>query len=337
MATLLKFFQVKIFNTPALTDAVVTGQKAVITSLQDIEIDKVVSFVATAYAAGTAPVKDVDLAAVAVQNLAQYRMDIYLLDGLGTKRTYFYNSDATATTAEIKAGFIAQINADTGRHVNATSGAGDKIRLTAIAVTYDINIIDPSGIVITVITPHVAPAGTFAIAEEFDSVNAAAAANYKTFEIVERRRERSGAVGGAFVSNEKRTVIFVEETHGGFAALNARLLQMFSNSQMDAVLQDAAFATTVTSIAAHTTMTSLNSMVVVDASGGNINVTLEDSATLGQRLLVFINKTGANSIVFKKQGGDTLNGGAGDVTITAAKSALVFNDGAGAYYISELA
>lgn len=337
MAIKPKFFQTKIFNTPALTDAVVSGQKAVITALQNIQIDKIVSFAATAYAAGTAPVKDVDLAAITLLNLHQYRMDIFLLDGLGTKRTYFYNSDATASLAEIKAGFIAAINADVSRHVNATSGAGNKIRMTAIAVTYDIDIDDPSGIVITVITPHVAPAGTFAIAQTYDSVNAASGANYKTYEIVELRKERSGAVGGAFVRNERKTVIFVEETHAGFAALNARLLQIFQNTQMDAVLQDAAFATSVTSIAAHTTMTSLNSMVVVDASGGNINVTLEDSATLGQRLLVFINKTGANSIVFKKAGTDTLNGGAGDVTVTAAKSALVFNDGAGAYYISEFA
>ncbi len=138
-----KFFQTKIFNTPVLGDVTVALQKAVITGLESFEVDKVLSFTRTVFAAGTAAIKDVDLAAITLLNSANYRMDILLLDDLNTKRTYFFNSDATATVAEIKAGFIAAINKDTSADVVASSGAGDKIRMTAKKVDFDIDIDDP--------------------------------------------------------------------------------------------------------------------------------------------------------------------------------------------------
>lgn len=338
MAIKPKFFQVKIFNTPVLADTLVSGRKAQITSLQDIDLDNVQSFVAKAFAAGTASIKDIDFAAVTVTSNSSYRMEVLLLDGLGIPRKYFFNSDASATLAEIKAGFIAAINADTSRDVDATDGGADLIRLTSIKVDFDFSVVDPSGITTAVITPHVAPAGTFAIAQTFDSVNASSGANYKTYEILHRVRERNAFIGGAFVSNERKTVIFSEQTSTpGFTLLDARLLQAFTPTQLDAILQDGALAASSTEIAADTTMTGLNNLVTVDASGGDIDVTLEDSATLGSRMMVYVNKTGANSIIFKKQGSDTLDGGAGDVTVTAAKSAIVINDGAGAYLIVEFA
>ncbi len=334
-----KFFQTKIFNTPVLGDASVASQKAVITGLESFEIDKVLSFTRKVFAAGTAAIKDIDFAAVTVLNLANYRMDVLLLDDISTKKTYFFNSDATATLAEIKAGFIAAINANTNSDVTATDGGADLMRLTAKKVDFDFDVNDPSGITIAVITPHVAPAGTQAIAATFDSVNASSGANYTTYDIVYLARERNNFIQGAFVQNTRKAVIFAEQTSTpGYTQFDARMLQMFVNSQIDAVLQDAAFASTITSIAADTTMTQLNSLVLVDTTGGDIDITMADSATLGPRMLVFIETAGAgNSIIFKRAGADTLNGGAGDVTVTIDKSALVINDGAGDYRIVEFA
>lgn len=338
MAIKPKFFQVKIFNTPVLADALVSGRKAQITGLQDIDLDNVQSFVAKAFNAGTKAVKDIDFAGITVLNNSNYRLKVLLLDGLGTERIYFFNSDATATAAEIRTGFLDAINADTSRDVDATDGGGDIMRLTGVKVDFDFDVDDPAGISIAVITPHVAPAGTFAIAQTFDSVNASSGANYKTYEIVHRVRERNAFIGGAFVTNERKTVVFSEQTSTpGFTLLDARLLQVFTPTQLDAILQDGALAASSTEISADTTMTGLNNLVTVDSSGSDIDVTLEDSATLGSRVMVFVNKTGANSIIFKKQGSDTLNGGAGDVTVTIAKSAIVINDGAGAYLIVEFA
>jgi len=348
MAKKPDFREVSVLNAPVLGDITVSGGKASITGIgEKIPLEAVTSFLKKAFNTGTASIQDVDLAGVVALDNTQFRLNVrlvaptdsFLVEPEVLERSYIVSTGTGATTAIIRDLFITEINQDTNADVTASDGGGSVLTLTAKKVDFDFAVDAPSGSTVVVTTPHVAPAGTTEIVQQFDSVNASATANYDTYEIVFNRDFRSAAVGGSIVKNEFVLFVFSDSLiTPGHTQFDARIQGIFTNTVLDAVKQDGAIAGSVTTILASTTLTQLSSgTLLVDASAGAVVLTLEDSVVFGERIINIIStEGGGNTITLLRVGGDTVNGGA-SVLVPKGKGSILSNDGAGAYFSRDFA
>lgn len=193
----------------------------------------------TAYAAGTAPVKNTDLGAVSIVAGAPYRLAIVFpnyvaFPGGGQEanqmvaiREYvvFTDADAAApTAAALAALFVARINADPQALGVASVVSTDNVRFTASSATNgDFSIEAPAGATYSTTTAYVAPSGTPAIVELAAPGSSSATGEYTTWLITVTTQEKHAAVSGGTVGFRNDFVIYADETAANFAAFETAL------------------------------------------------------------------------------------------------------------------
>ena len=138
--------------------------------INEILKNKIVSSTKTAFAAGTASDKDYDFNGLAA-NSTQFTLSISVPTFPGDEenpRKYTIWTGAAATDDGIRDQFITEINADTNRKVEASSGGGDVLTLILKDVTTGDFTVDTSGaadVPEVVQVAFVAPAGTPALVD----------------------------------------------------------------------------------------------------------------------------------------------------------------------------
>ena len=249
MATTPK--EVVVLNTiqAAAADSVLDGGKH---NINDGSVDlstakKLVdglSFTATAYAAGTLSAKEVDFAAVSLTVNTQYRLAVIVPDavdfnGGGAEanelipiREYIVWAGTVAyTAATLKTAFIARINADSGRKVNATDGGAGVLDLTLIALGEgDFTTEQPVGAVAAVNTPFVAPSGTPTIVEALAPTLSSPTATYTTYRFAYNELSKRGVASGGQAIFDQFMYIFADAGAANYAAFNTELLAVFAGT-----------------------------------------------------------------------------------------------------------
>lgn len=188
-------------------------------------------FTATAYAAGTLSVKNIDTTAITLAANTQYVLDLKVACPASPEsdsRQYIVWSGAAApTAASLRDDFIARINADAGRKVNAASGAGTSIDLTLISLDegdFTLGAASHPDIALTTVTPYVEPAGTPAIVEAVAPGQSSPTATYTTYDISLRQYQRNAGVSGAWVSQEVMVTLYADAGATNYGAFNTELL-----------------------------------------------------------------------------------------------------------------
>ena len=243
---------VAVLNTiqAAAADVVLSGGKLQLNDgsvdllTDSVKISDALAVVKTAYAAGTASVKEYDLAGVALAANTQYVMSVEVPQVAGFNnvqvsngnfgrneaneliriRTYVVWVGAAPTANELRDLFIARINDDAGARVTAASGGAGVVELTLDDVNDgDFSTEAPAGAAESVTTPYVAPSGTPALVNA-DSPNAASATGqYSTWSISLLRARRHNNVGGGNAFFEEVTRIYADEGATNFAAFETEL------------------------------------------------------------------------------------------------------------------
>lgn len=239
-----------ILNAPtAATDVVLasgsltikdaTGANAIVLKASDL-----LGFRYNAYTAGTANVVDAELSAVVfpVGGNVTYALTIsapyvqnFFGGGQETKavyipRTYTVSVDATPTTAELQAAFIARINSDPSAYFTA-SAVGTKVRITSIsALTGQLFVEAPTGTVITQATAWVAPVGTTTEILRYVPNSTLVSGNYNRYIILHRQVIRHNAVSGLGVIRNATSLVYLNTAGAGTAATVTKLTSILDGS-----------------------------------------------------------------------------------------------------------
>ncbi len=213
--------------------------------IREIQKGKITSSVKTAFAAGTVSDKDYDFDGLAA-NSTQFTLKISVPTFPATEetpRSYTIWTGAAATDDGIRDQFIAEINSDTNRKVEAEAGAGDILTLILKDVTTGDFTVDTTGaadVPETVSVAFVEPAGTPAIVDTFVSGLSSPTAEYTTYDITFKRSARNNAISGAFTEQELLVKIFADEGATNFAAFVAVLDSLLAFAPRVLILANAA-------------------------------------------------------------------------------------------------
>lgn len=237
-----------ILNTPtAATDVVLasgsltikdaTGANAIVLKACDL-----LGFRYNAYTAGTANVVDAELAAVVLVPNTIYALTIsapyvqnFFGGGQETKavyipRTYTVSVDATPTTTELQAAFIARINADPSAYFTA-SAVGTKVRITSVsALTGQLFVEAPALAVITQATAWVAPVGTTTEILRYVPNSTLVSGTYNRYIILHRQVIRHNAVSGLGVIRNATSLVYLNTAGAGTAATVTKLTSILDGS-----------------------------------------------------------------------------------------------------------
>lgn len=234
---------VSVLNTIQAVAADITfgpGGAFTVTDLGEvIKLGDGEAFAATAFAAGTASVKEYNLAAVSLTAETVYTMIVNVdhpenpEPDESLNRSYTVSSGTTVPTAdELRDLFIARINLDTNRKVEPASGGAGIVELTLNDIDIgDFNVpTSPAGTVEAVTTPFVAKAGTPAQVELLAPGQSSATATYKEYELQYRRFARNNAISGAFTHQLERVLIFADTGATNFAAFDTEMLAIMAGT-----------------------------------------------------------------------------------------------------------
>lgn len=249
----LRVNQVAVLNTiqASAADVVIASGKFKLNDgsadlLEDIKLVDHKQKIITAYAAGTASIREIQTVigmtvtdgrvwTIEVKKLAD--LNPFVEDAPNNQgsltRIYKVALADSSTATQLRAAFIARINADPDRFVNASTSSND-LRLTAIDATADFSIVTNLGLTLANSTPYVAPAGTPAIVDTFVTGQSSPTATYTTYEIVYKIFKRHNAAGGSIVSEEVRTLIFADTGATNYAAFNTELLAVLAGTHTPA-------------------------------------------------------------------------------------------------------
>ena len=318
--------QISIRNLPVLADAnVVSGRSRITGITQDIQLENVLSYTRTAYAAGTARIVTEEFTGFTIVDGQKWSFQI---THNGVTKDYPVYVANSATYTIIAQAIRTRINADPDRCVDVTGG-GATLTLTQIAATvadgtFTVDTI--TGVVEVTTQAYVAPQGTEAVVNALGLGTAAAGCNYTTYDITYNLFYRSEKVGGSKIAREVSVKVFAEETAVDYALFNAAMINIFTNTTQDIVKRVSGIASSVTSHTVTGTLTALDSTNIVDCTAGSIVLTLPDSVTLGEQVLLFrrIDNAGGNTLTLQRAGTDTVDGGA-SITISPDRACLLVN------------
>lgn len=207
-----------------------------------------IAVVKSAYAAGTASVKEYDLAGVSLTANSQYVMSVEVPKVAGFNNVLVSNGNhgrneasellrirsytvwvgSAPTADELKTLFIDRINLDASTRVTAASGGSGVVELTLNDVNDgDFSTTAPAGAVEAVTTPYVAPAGTPALVEADAPSASSATGQYTTWKITLNRLRNHNGVSGGKVYFTEETRVYADATATNYAAFA---------TEMDAVL-----------------------------------------------------------------------------------------------------
>lgn len=221
----------------AAADITFGGGKLEVTGLGEvIDLSDATDYSFDAYAAGTASIKEYDLAGVSLVAGITYRLAV-VVDGhvdfhgggkeaneLIPIREYVVSAGASAPTAdELRDLFIQRINEDPNALVTAASGGAGVVELTLDSVDEgDFRVESPAGTVEAVTTPFVAPAGTPEVVTE-NGGNPNPAGAYDTYTIFYNDKRRHNGVSGGLVEYPEFVKIYLESTDGDTAAFETAM------------------------------------------------------------------------------------------------------------------
>lgn len=247
-----KPIDVAVLNSVAAAagDVALAGGKLSLTGLsKEYALAQMYNVAYTAYAAGTASVKDIDFTAVTLLANHQYRVAVRVpgkiaFHGGGQEanqlipiREYVVSTGTSAPTAsQLRDLFLNRINEDLGADVSAASVAGDVLRLT---LTNDLAEGDffteqPDGATTAVNTAFVAPAGTPEIVELLAPGQSSATAEYDTYTISFYDKRRHNGVSGGLVEFPEDIKIFINTQDADAADLVTELDAIFDGSHTPA-------------------------------------------------------------------------------------------------------
>jgi hypothetical protein len=239
-----------ILNTPLQASDVVLAN-GVLTILDEtgasaitLKTSDLLGFRYNAQTAGTPNVVDAELAAVVLVPNTIYALTIsapyvqnFFGGGQETKavyipRTYTVSVDATPTTAELQAAFIARINADPSAYFTA-SAVGTKVRITSdSALSGQLFVEAPTGTVITQATAWVAPVGSATEVLSYVPNSTLVTGVYNRYIILHRSVIRHNAVSGLGVIRNATSLVYINTTVAGGepAATIAKLTSILNGS-----------------------------------------------------------------------------------------------------------
>ena len=249
-----------ILNTPLAASDVVLAN-GVLTILDEtgasaitLKACDLLGFRYNAQTAGTANVVDAELSAVVfpVGGNVTYALTIsapyvqnFFGGGQETKavyipRTYTVSVDATPTTAELQAAFIARINSDPSAYFTA-SAVGTKVRITSIsALTGQLFVEAPTGTVITQATAWVASVGSATEVLSYVPNSTLVTGVYNRYIILHRSVIRHNAVSGLGVIRNATSLVYLNTAGAGTAATVTKLTSILDGSWAVASLAQAA-------------------------------------------------------------------------------------------------
>jgi hypothetical protein len=232
----------------AAADVVLSGGKLKLNDgskdiLEPIKLVDGEGYTATAYAAGTPSVKDVDFAGGPLLAQSQYRLAVEIpgrIDFAGggqeanqliaIQEFIVWSGSAAPTAASLAADFEAQVNLYGESGVTA-SVVANKLRLTLDKVSEgDFFPSVESGATITVVTPYVAPAGTPEIVEALAPTQSDPTAQYTTYKIDYKQYYKHNAISGMEGRKDAYVYIFADSTATNYAAFNTELLAVLGGT-----------------------------------------------------------------------------------------------------------
>lgn len=213
----------------AAADITFSGGNLEVTGLGAIvPINDAYDYSYTAYAAGTASVKEYDFAAIQLVAGITYRFAVIVdcqidfTSGGGKEanelipiREYVISAGSTTPTAdEIRDAFVQRINEDPNGRVTAAAGGAGVMVLTLDSVAEgDFRYEAPLGTVESITTPFVAPAGTPALVTA-DGGTPNPAGAYDTYVVSYNQKRRHAAVTGGLVEFPEDVKVYLESTDG---------------------------------------------------------------------------------------------------------------------------
>lgn len=254
MAQTKKSVFVSVLAAAVAADADLTGGKLTVTGLPSINLKDAISYVKTAFNAGTASVKTVDFTTANLAAEGYYRLEVKVpgridfpnasatntgqeSNDLNAIREYNWGAGATAPTAANVADAIkARIDADPYAKVSAASAAG-VLTLTLLNVEegdFDLKVTGyAEGAGLAVTTPYVAVTGTPAQVEvEAGSGTAIAGGEYTAWEIVYDRQIRNGNISGLKAGLETIAIVYAEENAAAFGAFETAIDAMLDGTHL---------------------------------------------------------------------------------------------------------
>lgn len=210
----------------AAADITLAGGKLTVTNLgEEVNLSDATSYEYSAYALGTASVKEYDFALVSFLANHQYRFAVVVPEyiafhGGGQEanelipiREYVVWTGGTVPTADsLRDDFITRINLDPNSNVSAASGGAGIIELTLTNTLEqgDFNVEAPAGTAENITTPFVAPSGTPAQVEVLAPGQSSATAEYDTYRITFNKLRKHNGVSGGFALFSEDVKIFLD-------------------------------------------------------------------------------------------------------------------------------
>jgi len=199
----------------------------------------------TAYAAGTLSIKTIDFSACTLLANSAYTMSIGFpnrqddleggreSDAVVKIRTFtVWSTNTVPTAANIRDLFKTAIDNDTSDRTGVTAGTnGNNLTITMTDVNSGDTVLDvPTGATISVGTPYIAPSGTPTIVADYASGSSVAVAGEYTTYVLRYRTFAPTALFNGQTMREHKSVVFIEETAGGFGAFETKLDSILDGS-----------------------------------------------------------------------------------------------------------
>lgn len=197
-----------------------------------IKLEDVVSYKRTVFSAGVKQVTNIDLAAITIANSTQYTL-ILQREDTGDFITYnVFTPSAGTTAASIAAQFIARINSDTSRFINA-SGATTHVILTEISTDTKGFIVTgfPFAATVTITTPHTEPSGTYLEAFAYDPIKANPAGQYTKYDFTYKKDVNAAANSGR-QDAVVQAIIFADQTDANYGAFDTKVTTIVTASNL---------------------------------------------------------------------------------------------------------
>jgi hypothetical protein len=220
----------------------------------EVKISDILGWKYDAYSAGVANIVEVDFSSATPSSNETYSLTVrapYVVNFFGggahatadaqnsraiyTTRTYTVSTDATATTAELTAAFVAKINADTSAYFSATDTGGSIMTIKAASAEagpLEVNTI-VSGAVIQDDQVWVSPVGTVSEVESELGVSVDGT-GYGRFIIKFNDFIRHNAVKGLQAVKPSVFVYYMDKDDAGFAAAQAAIEDYLDGSHATA-------------------------------------------------------------------------------------------------------
>lgn len=234
--------QVVVLNTPAAADADLalgtltildeSGAVALVAKMSDI-----IGAKAVAFSAGTANVKTINFASVALVGNTIYRMTIrfpYLVPFYGqtgqetravyTTRTYEVSVDATPTVTELRDAFKLRIDNDTQSGVTTSTGSNTLILTSISAYAGAMELVVPTLATVANTTPWVSPSGTpNEVLQYVNSSLVLSGGEYTRYELLLRKYVKHNAIPGLDAVKQYRAFVYADENAAAFAAFQTQI------------------------------------------------------------------------------------------------------------------